>query len=103
VYNLAAAGMCALGAPLALALVQSWGRRLPRRLLGLFGWGATGLLALRGGAGIIQVAYLAAMGTDIVDPMVLYDLWFCLGAVLFFSIARRFRCVCRFGNSVNER
>lgn len=95
VYDLIVAGACVLAVAVALALVQPWGRRLPDRLISLLAWGGTGLLALRGGAGVVQVAYLAAMGRDVADPMVLWEVWFCLGAVLFGLSAWRFRRVSR--------
>jgi len=37
-YDLVVAGMCAFAVPVTLGLVQPWGRRLPRRLLGVFAW-----------------------------------------------------------------
>jgi hypothetical protein len=37
-YDLIVAGICAFGVVVALALVQPWGRRLPRRLVGLLAW-----------------------------------------------------------------
>lgn len=82
-YNLIAAGMCAVAVPLALALIQQWGKRLPFRLLVFGGSTATVILALRGSAGIIKIAYLAAIGEDIANPLFFWDFWFCLGAVLF--------------------
>jgi hypothetical protein len=63
----------------ALALVQQWGRRLPFSLLGILAWGGTGLLALRGGAGVAQDVYLAAIGRNLPDMAALWDVWFCLG------------------------
>ena len=83
VYDLVVAGLCALAVAVALALVQPWGRRLPRWLVGLLAWSATGLLVLRGGGGALQTAYLAATGRDVLDPMRFWEGWFCLGAVLF--------------------
>jgi len=67
-YNLIAAGMCAVAVPLALALTQQWGRRLPVRLLIFAGWSVAGILALRGVAGVIKMAYLTAIGENIANP-----------------------------------
>jgi uncharacterized protein DUF3995 len=53
------------GALLALALVQPWGRRLPRPLLLLLGWGAAALLALYGG---VLVAGEALVATGLFRP-----------------------------------
>lgn len=82
-YDLAVAGVMALGVPVALALFQPWGRRIPRRLLGFLAWSGTGILALRGGAGVIQTLYFAAMGRSVHFSYYRWDLWFCLGAILF--------------------
>ncbi|MDQ3748946.1 MAG: DUF3995 domain-containing protein [Acidobacteriota bacterium] len=83
VYDLIAAGMCTVAVPLALALTRQWGRQLPVRLLVFVGWSVTGILALRGVAGVIKIAYLAAIGENIANPLFLWDFWFCLGAALF--------------------
>jgi len=63
--------------------VQAWGLSLSRRLRGVLAWGGTALLVLRGGAGVVQIAYQILMGTYIPAATDLYELWFCLGAVLF--------------------
>lgn len=83
VYDLVAAGLCLVAFAVALALVQQWGRRLPFSLLGSLAWGGTGLLALRGGAGVAQDVYLAAVSRNLPDAAALWDVWFCLGAILF--------------------
>ncbi|MFH5802216.1 DUF3995 domain-containing protein [Haladaptatus sp. CMAA 1911] len=44
------------GGVLALALVQSWGQQLPRRLVLMLAWGVSVLLVLHGGDFIIQGA-----------------------------------------------
>jgi hypothetical protein len=80
VYDLVVAGLCLLAFAVALALVQQWGRRLPHSVVGILAWGGTGLLALRGGAGVAQDVYLTVIGRDAVA---LWDVWFCLGAILF--------------------
>jgi hypothetical protein len=83
VYDLVVAGLCALAVPVALALAQPWGRRLPRWLVGLFAWGGTVLLVLRGGGSIVQTVYLVATGRFVAEWMHLWELWFYLGAALF--------------------
>jgi hypothetical protein len=92
-YDLIIAGMCAVGVFVALALVLPWGRRLPRALLGLVAWSGIGLLVLRAGAGVVQAAYLAARGKFPRDPMMLWEVWFCLGAFLFSLSLWRFQRV----------
>jgi len=67
----------------ALALVQPWGTRLPRLLVGGLAWCATVLLVLRGGAGAAQTAYVAATGRNILVVYRLWEVWFCVGALLF--------------------
>ena len=54
-----------LGALLALALVTSWGTRLPARPLAVVGWAAAGLLTLYGGVNVFAEALTAS---DIVKP-----------------------------------
>lgn len=54
VYDIVVAGICALAVPVALALVQPWGRRQHRWLVGLFAFVGTALLVLRSAGTIIQ-------------------------------------------------
>ncbi len=93
VYDLIVAGMCAIAVAIALALVQPWGRRLPRWLLGLLAWSATGLLVLRAGGAAVQTAFLIATGRFVMHPQMLWEIWFCLGALLFALTLWRFRRV----------
>ena len=83
VYDLVVAGICAFAVPVALALVMPWGRRFPRRLVGLFAWTGTGLLVLRSVASVIQAAYLIATRQFPAEIRGLWELWFYLGAILF--------------------
>jgi len=91
VYDLVAAGLCLLAAVVALALVQPWGRRLPRSLIHLLAWSGAGLLVLRGAAGVMQAVYYLAIGGNKLDVFALWAIWFCLGAVLFGMSIWRFR------------
>jgi len=81
VYDLVVAGMCAFAVPVALAM--PWGRRLPRRLVGLFAWGGMGLLVLRSVASVVQTVRLVGNGQFVVEANHLWELWFYLGAALF--------------------
>lgn len=90
-YNLVAAGLCAVAVPLALALTRRWEREFYIRLFGFFGWSIAIILALRGIAGVINFAYLGITGNDIANPMFLWDVWFCLGGLLFGLAAWNFR------------
>ena len=90
VYDLVVAGMCAFAVPVALALGMPWGRRLPRRLVGLFAWGGTGLLVLRGGGSAIQAVYLIGTRQFPIEIRSLWELWFYLRAVLFSLATWRF-------------
>ena len=83
VYDLVAAVLCALAAVVALALVRPWGRRLPRWLVGSLAWSGTGLLVLRGGAGLAQSLYIAAIEKNVSAVFEFWEIWFCVGAVLF--------------------
>jgi Protein of unknown function (DUF3995) len=79
------------GALLALALVQPWGRRLPRPLLLLLGSGAAAVLTLYGG---VLVASEALVATGLVRPthvdwkpllwhLYLWDMSFLVWGILF--------------------
>ena len=83
IYDLVVAGACLLAALVALALVQSWGRRVPRLLLSSIAWTGTGLLILRGCATLLQTVYLVITRQYVFQPMHLYEIWFWLGALLF--------------------
>jgi hypothetical protein len=89
-YDLVVAGMCLLAVPVALSLVQTWGRRLPRWLIGLFAWGATSLLVLRSAGSIIQTVYLVATERFAPEPQQMWELWFVIGALLFLVSTWRF-------------
>ena len=75
--------MCALGAIVTPAILRTRERGLTRTILSLLLWCGTGLLVLRGAAGIIKFIYLAANGNNVLESAALWDFWFCLGAVLF--------------------
>ena len=79
------------GALLALALVEPWGRRLPRPLLLLLGWGAAAVLTLYGG---LLVGGEALVATGLVRPahvewkpllwhLYVWDMSFLVWGVLF--------------------
>ncbi|MGH7644154.1 MAG: hypothetical protein ACREMR_01075, partial [Gemmatimonadales bacterium] len=98
---LVVAGLYLLAVPVALALAQPWGRRLPRRLLGGLAWAGTGLLVVRGGGGAVQTLYWAATGRNVLERLLVWEVWFCLGALLFWLSVRRFSRVT--GPSYDER
>jgi hypothetical protein len=95
IYDLVVAGLCALAVWVALALVQPWGRQLPRALVGGLAWCGTAVLVLRGGAGAAQTVYVAAAGRNILQIYRLWEVWFCLGAVLFAASTWRYWRVSR--------
>ena len=82
-YDVFVAAICALGVLVALALVQPWGRRVPRRLLRFCVWAGTGLLVLRAGGSVIQAAYLLSVGRLSFATIGVWEPWFYLGAILF--------------------
>jgi hypothetical protein len=79
------------GAILALALVQPWGQRLPRRPLLLLGWAAAAVLTLYGGTLVTGEALVASRlvrpGTVEWKPLLwhlyLWDMSFLIWGVLF--------------------
>lgn len=82
-YDLLVAALCVVAVLVALALVRSWGMRLPRALVGGLALCGSAVLALRGGAGAAQTLYMAVTGRSILVPSRFWELWFCVGAVLF--------------------
>lgn len=86
----------ALGGLLALALVQPWGRVIPRWMRLAAAWGAGALMLLYGGAGMIQFALMAAgalsvpasLGATAVRwHLLLWEPWWMLGGLLFMAAA----------------
>jgi hypothetical protein len=83
----------------ALALVQPWGRRIPRWALLLAGWGASALFLVYGAANLIQDALVVAeaiptpAGLGAVAArwhLFLWDPWWLLGGVLFALSSRSY-------------
>jgi hypothetical protein len=79
-YDMVAAALCVLGGALAL----SRARRV------LFSVGAM-VLALRAIGGALQVAHAIATGRDLSERTLLWEAWFCVGAVLFGACVSRSR------------
>ena len=90
VWDLVVAGICAFAVPVALALAMPWGRRLPRRLVGLFAWGGTGMLVLPSVASVVQTVYRVCSGQFGLGSVRWVNLWFYLGATLFSLATWRF-------------
>ena len=63
--NLVALVLKVLGGVLALALVQRWGRRLPRRLLLALGWSGATILVLYG---LVQTTSVGLVALGVVVP-----------------------------------
>jgi hypothetical protein len=83
IYDIVVAGLCAVAAWVALALVRPWGMRLPRLLVGGLAWCGSAVLVLRAGAGATQTLYVAVTGRNVLGVDRLWEVWFCLGAFLF--------------------
>lgn len=93
-YNFTVAVLCGLGVIVALSLVRPVGRRLTRKVLSTLALCGTGLLFLRGVAGVTKTIYLTlVVGSDALNLAALWDAWFCLGAVLFSLAIRQSRLV----------
>ena len=92
VYDLVVAVLCIVGAALALALVQPWGRALPAKLLRAAVWSGSALLLLRGALGVAPMVWSLLRGTSnelhpwsyVIEP------WFLLGGILFGLAARAY-------------
>jgi hypothetical protein len=89
-YDLAVAAICLFAIVLALALVRPWGRRLPRRAVGVVAWTGTSLLMLRSVTSVTQVLYSVVNGSFVLRPMHVWELWFYVGAILFGLASWRF-------------
>jgi hypothetical protein len=83
-----------MAAVLALALVEPWGRRLPRRLLQLLGWATGAGITLYAVANFVQHALMAtgaistpeALGTNAVPwHLALWDPFWLVGGLLFLA------------------
>jgi len=98
--NAAAAVLKLLGGVLALALVQPWGERLPRRPLQLAAWGGTAVLVTYG---VLQTLGVGLVALDLVEPadpvepralrwrLLLWEPWFLVWGVLLGAAAWHFR------------
>ncbi|WP_166435869.1 DUF3995 domain-containing protein [Cellulomonas shaoxiangyii] len=80
-----------LGGVLALALVQPWGRRFPRRLLLALGWLGATVLVLYGALQVASVALVAAGAVVPAEPLsdralrwrlLLWEPWFLVWGLL---------------------
>jgi hypothetical protein len=91
IYDLVVAGICVFAVPVSLSLTMAWGRRVPRRLIAFCIWTGTGMLVLRAGASLIQVAYFIVTRPQFrLTEIGKWELWFYLGATLFTISAWRF-------------
>lgn len=90
-YDLVAAGLCLVAAVVVLAGVQRWGRRIPRVVLAGLLLAGTGVLTLRAGGGLLQRIYWLLSGRANFTRSLVWEVWFCVGAILFGLSLRRFR------------
>lgn len=86
--DVAAIPLCIVAGLIALALVQPWGRIIPRWMMLAAAWAAGVAFALRAVVGLLQDGLAVTSGIPL-DPMDPYDLWFLLGGILFVVIAWR--------------
>jgi hypothetical protein len=84
IYNLIVVGICILGFIMALIQSDIIRTRISTKVLRFVGYTVVVLLALRGVAGLIQVLYLVIVHDTVLSLMTLWDVWFCLGAFLYF-------------------
>jgi hypothetical protein len=101
----------ALAVVLALALVQPWGRSLPRPLLLAAGWVAAFIMIFWGGALWIQHGLMEAGVIEMAESMdatairwhlVLWDPFWLIGGVLFLGATRYFQTKGRASRVTNE-
>ncbi len=97
VINLVAIPLCLIGALLALALVQPWGRRLPRRWLLVASWSTCALFIVHSLPAIAQGALLVlgphddALSAEERFSLFLYEPYWFAGGVLFGLAALNFQ------------
>lgn len=80
IYNIIAFILCILAMLTARALIKNQ----RNTFVTLIGWACAVTLVLRGGLGLIKCVYLLTGGSHFTDAISFWDLWFCLGAILFF-------------------
>ena len=91
-YDLAVAELCFVALFLGLALSKPQERRRRnRRVVVAMSYAAAAILALRGVAGLTQSLYLLASGREVAMRSTAWDLWFCLGGMIFCLAVSRFR------------
>jgi hypothetical protein len=88
IYNLVVVGICIIGFLLALIQSNIIRTKISNQAIRFFGYGVVVLLALRGLAGLIQVLYIVIVHDKVFSLMALWDVWFCLGAFLYFLNTR---------------
>jgi len=88
IYNLVVVGICIIGILLALIQSNIISAQISSRAIKFLGYSVVVLLALRGLAGLAQALYLAVVHDKNVSLMTLWDIWFCIGAFLYFLNTR---------------
>ena len=98
--NAVGAVLKVLGGVLALALVQPWGERLPRRPLQALAWAGAAVLTVYG---LVQIVAIVLVALDVVEPaepletkavlwrMFLWEPWFLVWGLLLSAAAWHFR------------
>lgn len=89
IYDIIAGVLCLFGAIIALAISQNLKKSSTRKIISWLAWLVTGLLILRGAIGIMKIIYLLIIEKSI-SSAAFWDIWFCVGAVLFSSAVWRF-------------
>jgi hypothetical protein len=95
IANLGVVGLKLVGAAVALATVQAWGRRVPAPLLTVGAWGAAGVLLLYAITGLLSAVAADALTTSILAggtfrvPAWAYLGFFAVGGLLFAVTAWR--------------
>lgn len=90
IYDVVVAAICFFAVPVALALDMSWGRRLPRWLVGACAWFGTCILLFRSVASIAQGGYLMITGEFAIGAMGTWEWWFYLGTALWLIASWRY-------------
>jgi hypothetical protein len=84
IYNLVVVGACIIGVLLALFQSNVIIIKIPKSVIRFLGYSIVILLSLRGIGGVIHILYLISFEGKGLSPMALYDVWFCLGGLLFY-------------------
>lgn len=88
IYNIVVAILCIIAGFIALMQSNVIHAFIPKSVVRFLAYSAATLLSLRGIAGIGHILYQVLLQGKALSFMVLWDVWFCAGGILFFLNTR---------------